>query len=174
LIIYHCARSEDSFISRDLAGRKQIWETSNWYKKMNMPLEDVGAHYTVEQVNSFKVPELKDILAYWDEVRAATLKQLDSMTPEQFDKKVKMPWAEFPAGAIFSLIFGHTSQHIGECSYLRGLQRGMDKWPYFRLHQQSLRVISGIIYCLMPGDALKFFTITHTDVIIHLEYYIFS
>ncbi len=127
LIIYHCARSEDSFISRDLAGRKQIWETSNWYKKMNMPLEDVGAHYTVEQVNSFKVPDLKDILAYWDEVRAATLKQLDSMTPEQFDKKVKMPWAEFPAGAIFSLIFGHTSQHIGECSYLRGLQRGMDK-----------------------------------------------
>jgi hypothetical protein len=127
LILYHCARSEDSFVQGTLAGQKQIWEAGKWYQKLNLPLEDGGAHYTVEQVNTFKVPEIKDILAYWDAVRAGTLAYLDSMTPDQFDKRIKLPWGEFPAAGIFSLVVGHTSGHIGECSYLRGLQRGMDK-----------------------------------------------
>jgi hypothetical protein len=127
LILYHCARSEDSFVQGTLAGQKQIWETGKWYPKLGFTLEDGGAHYTVDQVNAFKVPDLKDILAYWDEVRAGTLKYLDTMTPEQFDKKIKMPWAEFPAAGVFSIIVSHTSSHVGEIGYLRGLQRGMDK-----------------------------------------------
>lgn len=127
LILYHCARSEDSFIQGTLAGQKQIWETGNWYQKMNKPLEDGGAHYTIEQVNSFQVPDLKDILEYYDAVRAATLKYLDSLNPADFEKKVQLPFGEFNVAGIFSLTASHTSQHIGEMSYLRGLQRGMDK-----------------------------------------------
>jgi uncharacterized damage-inducible protein DinB len=127
LILFHCARAEDSFIHGMLQNTKQIWETGGWCKKMNKPVEDGGAHYTVDQVNAFEVPQLKDILAYWDVVRADTLKYLDSLTMEQMDRKIKLPWAEMTVAGIFSLIVGHTSQHIGEMSYLRGLLRGMDK-----------------------------------------------
>ena len=127
LILFHCARSEDSFIQGALAGGKQIWETADWYKKMNKPLDDGGAHYTVDQVNSYEVPDIKDLLAYWEIVRAGTLKYLEGMSAADFDRKIKMPWGEFTAAGIFSLIAGHTSQHIGEMGYLRGLLRGMDK-----------------------------------------------
>jgi hypothetical protein len=38
-----------------------------------------------------------------------------------------MPWGEFNVAGIFSIIISHTSGHIGEIAYLRGLLRGMDK-----------------------------------------------
>jgi len=128
LILYHCARSEDSFVQGRLAGEKEIWEKEGWYKKLNKPLEDGGAHYTVEQVNSFQVPDLKDILAYYDVVRAKTLQYVQGMTADKFDQKITMPhFGEISVAGVFALIVGHTSGHIGEISYLRGMQRGMDK-----------------------------------------------
>lgn len=127
LILYHCARSEDSFVQGTLAGSRQIWEVDKWYEKMNKPVEDGGAHYTIDQVNAFQVPDMKDILEYYDAVRAATLKYLANLDPSEFEKKIKLPFGEFTVAGILALISGHTSQHIGEISYLRGLQRGMDK-----------------------------------------------
>ncbi|HSW58402.1 MAG TPA: DinB family protein [Dehalococcoidales bacterium] len=125
LILFHCARSEDHFVQGTLTKKPQIFE--KWYKKMNKALEDGGAHYTLEQVNAFVVPDMKDILAYWAEVRKATLEYLDSLKASDFDKKVKLPWGEFNVAGIFSIIAGHTSGHLGEVAYLRGMFRGMDK-----------------------------------------------
>ncbi len=94
---------------------------------MNLPESEAGAHYTVEQVNAFKVPPVGDILAYYDAVRKETQDYLMNLKPEDFDKKVKLPFGEFSVAGIFSIISGHSSQHVGEMSYLRGIQRGMDK-----------------------------------------------
>jgi len=128
LVLFHMARSEDSFVQARIQGKPQVWETEKWYKKLNLAENEAGAHYTVEQVNAFPVPELKDVLAYYDTVRARTMDYLKGVTPGTFDKKITLPhFGEITVGAIFSIIIGHTSQHIGEISYLRGLQRGMDK-----------------------------------------------
>jgi hypothetical protein len=128
LIYYHIARSEDAFIQSRLQNQKEIWETETWCQKLCLPVTDGGAHYTVDQVNAFQVPPLKDMLAYYEAVRAKTLKYLETFTPDQFDKKITMQFlGEVPIAAIFSFIASHTSQHIGEMAYLRGLQRGMDK-----------------------------------------------
>jgi hypothetical protein len=125
LILYHCARSEDSFINRNLAQRPQVFE--KWYQKMNKPLEDGGAHYTIDQVNAFEVPALKDILAYWAEVRQSTLAYLAGMSEADMDRKVNMMRGEVPVASVFTIIVSHTAGHIGEMAYLRGLYRGMDK-----------------------------------------------
>jgi uncharacterized damage-inducible protein DinB len=125
LILFHCARSEDHFVSETLSKKTQVFD--KWYKKMNKTLEDGGAHYTVDQVNAFVVPDLKDILAYWAEVRKATIVYIDSLTDADLEKKIKMPWGEFTVAGILSLTVSHTTGHIGEMSYLRGLYRGMDK-----------------------------------------------
>jgi hypothetical protein len=125
LILYHCARSEDHFIQETLTKKPQVFE--KWCKKMNKALEDGGAHYTVDQVNCFDVPDLKDIMTYWAEARKATIAYVDSLSEADFDKKVKMPWGEFNVAGILSLIVAHTSGHVGEMGYLRGLHRGMDK-----------------------------------------------
>lgn len=128
LLLYHIARSEDSFVQERLREKKAVWETGKWYTKLNMKKDEAGAHYTVEQVNAFPVPELAGVMEYSAAVSAQTKAYLDTMKAADFDKKITMPhFGEMPVAVIFSIIVSHASQHIGEVSYLRGLQRGMDK-----------------------------------------------
>jgi len=88
---------------------------------------------------------LKDLMAYAEAVRKQTLKYLKGLIPEDFDKKVDMPppparmvtpsGSPAPSRPTFNLTVGlmllmlvtHLSQHVGEISYIRGLQRGIDK-----------------------------------------------
>jgi uncharacterized damage-inducible protein DinB len=127
LILFHVARSEDTFIHKFLQGKPQIWESGKWYTRLNKAENETGSHYTMDQVNSFSVPNLKDFQEYYGAVRASTLDYLNGLNPAEFDKAVKLPFGEFTVAGVFSLIVGHTSQHMGEISYLRGLLRGMDK-----------------------------------------------
>lgn len=127
LILFHVARSEDSFIQARLKEKPEVWATKKWYEKLNVPKDAAGAHYTAEQVNAFPVPKLDGLLAYATAVRTETKKYLDSLTAENFDRKITMPhFGEMPVAVIFSIIVGHAAQHTGEISYLRGLQRGID------------------------------------------------
>jgi hypothetical protein len=127
LILFHMTRSEDSFIQARLQDKPQVWETGKWFKKLNLAENEVGGHFTPQQVNAFPVPGLEDILSYHAAVRAQTLAYLDTMTAAAFDKKITMPhFGERSTGDVFSIVIGHSSQHIGEISYLRGLQRGME------------------------------------------------
>ena len=128
LILLHMARSEDNFIQTRVKAEPQIWESEKWYEKLNLPVKEDGAHHTVEEVNAFKLPPLKDILAYYDAVRAKTKEYLKGMKPEELDKIITFQnFGDLPVASVFSLIVAHGSQHVGEISYLRGLQRGMDK-----------------------------------------------
>jgi hypothetical protein len=128
LLLFHVARSEDSMIQGILQENPEIWKSEKWYEKLSLSVEEEGSHYTAEQVNAFQVPELIDIMAYYDAVRACTKEYLRGMDLEEFDKEVTFPnYGELPTATIFSVIVSHTSEHIGEMSYLRGLQRGMDK-----------------------------------------------
>jgi len=127
LIAYHVARFEDSVIQTRVQGKAQIWESEKWYQKLSLPLEDIGAHYTVEQVNAFIVPANVDIKAYADSVRAKTIEYLNGVSPDELNRKITMRMGDMPIGSVFALLVGHTFQHIGEMSYLRGMQRGMDK-----------------------------------------------
>ncbi len=128
LILFHVVRSEDSMMQGILQEKPEIWKSEKWYEKLNLSVEEEGGHYTVEQVNAFQVPELSDIMAYYDAVRARTKECLRGMELEEFYKEVTFPnFGELPTANIFSIIVAHTSEHIGEISYLRGLQRGMDK-----------------------------------------------
>jgi hypothetical protein len=126
LILFHVARAEDSFMHSDKS--PELYETGKWYTKMGMKLEDSGAHFkNAEEVNCFKVPKLAQIMAYTAAVRKQTLATLAKMKPADFEKKIKMPWGEFPLAFMFNITIGHANQHMGEVSYLRGMQRGMDK-----------------------------------------------
>lgn len=128
LILFHLARSEDSIMQGMLQKKTSIWESEKWFEKLGLNKEEEGSHYTVDQVNAFKVPELAKIIEYYDAVRAKTKETLRSMSVEALDEKVTFPnFGEMPKAALFSFVIGHTNQHIGEISYLRGMQRGMDK-----------------------------------------------
>ena len=128
LILFHTVRSEDQFVQTRLQGKPQVWESEKWYAKLNMAESEAGSHFTADQVNAFPVLEAKDLFAYYDSVRGHTKEYLNGLTPDAFDKKVAMPpFGDISVAMIFSIVVSHTAQHIGEISYLRGLQRGMDK-----------------------------------------------
>ncbi|MDA8137725.1 MAG: DinB family protein [Desulfobacteraceae bacterium] len=128
LILFHMARTEDALVQGLLQKVAAVWDTETWHETLGLAKEESGSHYTVDQVNAFKVPELAKILAYYDAVRAKTKEKLRSMPVEAFDEKIMFPHVgEMTIGAFFAIIITHTAEHIGEISYLRGMQRGMDK-----------------------------------------------
>jgi uncharacterized damage-inducible protein DinB len=141
LILFHMARSEDSFVNSFIQGKPQVWETGKWYVKLNKAIDDRGAHYTAEQCIAFEMPDLKDLQAYSDAVRKQTQEYLNGLTPDELNRRVETPSSSSgtqPAaprrlpfepivGVMLSFTVIHLAQHAGEISYLRGLQRGMDK-----------------------------------------------
>jgi uncharacterized damage-inducible protein DinB len=128
LILFHMARTEDSIIHSRVKGQAQIWESEKWYEKLNLAREEDGSHYTAEQVTAFRVPPLEDLLAYCDAVRAKTKECLRGTQPEEMDRNISFgKYGDLPLATTFSFIVAHASEHIGEISYLRGMQRGLDK-----------------------------------------------
>ncbi len=127
LILFHIYKTEDSFVHTMLQEKKELWETDKWYEKLNLPVTEASAHYTVEQVDNFKVPKLQPILDYGAAVRKASLAYLDTLKPADFDKQIKMRFGPMPMAVVFSILISHAATHTGEMSYIRGLKRGMDK-----------------------------------------------
>lgn len=138
LILFHMLRIEDSSTYSLLQGKPQLWESQKWHLKMSKAVDDGGAHYTAEQVATFVVPPIPVLMSYAESVHKATFTYLKSLSSEEFNKKVIIPprpgpprpspFGENPtAGFMWQMLVTHLAQHAGEISYLRGLQRGMDK-----------------------------------------------
>lgn len=126
LILFHVFRTEDSMLNEDKT--QTVWAKGKWYEKMGLDQKEEGAHFkSADEVNAFKVPKLEKILSYGKAVRRQTLAKLNKAKAADFEGTVKMPWGEFPKAGIWSMIVGHANGHFGEMSYLRGIQRGMDK-----------------------------------------------
>jgi uncharacterized damage-inducible protein DinB len=127
LILFHVFKSEDSFIQERLKEKQSIWESGKWYEKLNMPKDEAGAHYTADQVNAFPVPKLNDLLAYGTAVRNETKAYIDAISADDFDAIISMqPFGDMPKAFLLSLTVSHAAGHLGEMSYIRGLQRGLD------------------------------------------------
>jgi hypothetical protein len=135
------AHTEDSTIQQRLQGKPQLWDSEKWYEKLKRDAKDHGAHYTPEQVNSFAVSDTKDLLGYMEALRAKTLEFVNGLRPDDFDRKITLPAfgpppapgaparppMELSVGSMLLMLVTHLAQHNGEISYIRGLQRGMDK-----------------------------------------------
>ena len=141
LIFFHLTRYEDVILQGRIQAKTELWESGNWYRKFGKDTGDNGSNYTEEQVAAFVVPKIEDMLSYAGEVRKATLEYLDGITSDDFDRKLALPARPAPpggrpsgtprpqptVGSMLLMSVTHSSQHDGEISFLRGLQRGMDR-----------------------------------------------
>ena len=129
-LLYHMTRTEDRFVSANILEQPTEWISGRWAQKLGIPETDSGGFgYTAEMVAAFPVPGLPDLQAYADAVRKKTNETLDGMTSEQTDRIVKVggPFGDVPLGRLWAIIYSNITQHVGEISYLRGLQRGINK-----------------------------------------------
>jgi len=149
LIFFNMARLEDSSMQSRLQGKPHIWESEKWCEKLGKDVKDSGGHYTAEQVAAFVVPKMEDLMGYSDAVRGRTLEYLKNAPSDEFRRKITLPPPpvsvpprgapaampgqsgrpplEITVGQMLVMTLTHLAQHAGEISYLRGLQRGMDK-----------------------------------------------
>jgi uncharacterized damage-inducible protein DinB len=127
LILFHVYKTEDSFIHEMLQQKKTLWEKEKWYDKLGLPVTEEGGHYTIEQVDAFKVPQLQAIFDYGAAVRKDTLAYIDTIKPADLDREIEMRFGPMPLAMVINILISHVAQHTGEISYLRGLQRGLDK-----------------------------------------------
>lgn len=141
IILFHSGRLEDSTVQSRLQGKPQIWESEDWYLRLQRDAKDSGGHYTAEQVAAFTVSDTKELIAYIEALRAKTLDYVKSLKEDDFDRKITLapipahpqggpparPPMELGVGSMLLMLVTHLAQHNGEISYIRGLQRGMDK-----------------------------------------------
>lgn len=127
LTLFHTFRTEDFFVQELMRSLPQVWVKDKWYVRFNLPEEERGRHYKAEQVKAFVAPDLVLLRGYNTAVRAETLEYLKDLKPEDFHRKITTPRSETTVAGFFSNIVIHTAQHTGEVSYLRGLQRGLNR-----------------------------------------------
>ena len=125
-LLWHMLRTEDIMIQRFAQRKQEIYEAEGWSAKLGTPPGETGYNYSLEQMTKFTVPKLEDLLAYGKSVSEHTLIYLRSLTAEKFDEKVRPNRTE-TIGEIFGTVVAHLNQHVGQISYLRGLQKGLNK-----------------------------------------------
>ncbi len=128
IILLHQARFEDTFIQTRIMAKPQVWEAEKWYEKMHLTVDDTASRLTLEQITAFKVPEVKLMLDYAEAVRTRTLRYVKAMDDEEIDRVVNHPrFGDVSVGFMLNVVVTHLHQHAGDMSYIRGLQRGLDK-----------------------------------------------
>jgi hypothetical protein len=112
-----------------LQGKPEEWETGKWAARMGFEedFKDSGWGYTAEQLSSFAVPKLESMIAYGKAVRAETEKYIAGLSPADFDEVKTTMFGEMPVSTILTMLVGELALHTGHITYVRGLQRGLDK-----------------------------------------------
>ena len=127
-ILWHIVRVEDRFMNSIIQQGNELYETEEWQDKLGTPDQDTGGRYTGEQLQAWPVPKLEILQGYAKSVRDKTLSFLQSVTPEKLSEEVVRPNRPTDSvGGTLGRITTEIALHVGQISYLRGVQRGLDK-----------------------------------------------
>lgn len=128
-ILWHQIRAEDMMINATLLGKPEEWETGKWAVRMGFEedFKDSGWGYTAEQISFFTIPKLEEMIAYGTAVRSEAEKYISGLSPEDFDEVKNTMFGEMPVSNILTMLIGELALHTGHITYIRGLQRGLDK-----------------------------------------------
>lgn len=126
-ILWHMTRVEDFFIQRLAQKAPELYETQGWATKWGTEARDSGGGYTLEQVNSFVVPPLEELVGYREAVRGSTLEYLRQLSPQGLDELPRPDRSPDSLGRVLRRMILELSLHAGQVAYLRGMQRGLNK-----------------------------------------------
>ena len=109
-------------------GEEQLWVTDKWYSRFNRPddSEDVGFWHTPEQVSSFKSPDTKILLDYYQAVLERSRRYFLTLSKTDLDRELKESRFKPPptVGVRLVSIMDDAILHAGQAAYVRGLRHG--------------------------------------------------
>jgi uncharacterized damage-inducible protein DinB len=123
----HCLNSEDFFVQVILQGKRLLWEEGGYMEKTGVK-KTPGYGGGWEEFRHMQV-EIGPLLDYQKTVWAGTDVYLQTLTPEDLERKVKFAGGERSVADMLILSAGHTFSHAGEISALKGVQ-GVKGLPY--------------------------------------------
>lgn len=126
-IMWHQARVEDFFVNRVIRGQVELYEAQGFRDRLGTPPKDTGNSYTVEKLRAWQAPPMETLVAYHQAVRQATLDLLETVTPQKLDEVPKPDRSPESVGIMLMRVITEAAHHVGQMSYLRGMQRGLNK-----------------------------------------------
>ena len=137
-LIWHVARVEDRWTNTFARGIEEVWVRQDWHRRFGLPEKDIGLRFDVDQLSAFPRLSYELLQGYFDAVREETLGLIHGLAPADFDHAPdRSPFPEYPAAVerfagfthalMFRQLIGEEDQHLGQVSYVRGLQRGLNK-----------------------------------------------
>ena len=138
LLFWHISRVEDRLITSFVQGKQEIWISAKWYEKMHLSVEGTGLGYSLDELNKFPKLSQSLLTEYFNLVRKSTSEYLDLMPEKDLDLVLdRIPFPEykssiqyfkgFTIARAFRQLIGELDQHLGQISYIRGMQKGMNK-----------------------------------------------
>jgi hypothetical protein len=123
-IAWHIARAQDRHLS-DVFGVEQLYTTADWYHKFGREADpkDSGTGHSPEQAAAFCAPDTATLLDYHQAVIERCTGLIQAMSAADLDNPPNYLGARSGStiGSWLGGMLGHSYQHLGEISYLRGL-----------------------------------------------------
>lgn len=125
--LLHVVAGEDRFIQSVIQGKPVLWESQAWGARIGVE-NPPGGGKGREEARTTPL-KLAPVLAYQEAVSAATQTYLNSLQPEEFDRKVNFFGGERPVANVLTMLVTNISAHMGEIAVLKGVQ-GVKGLPY--------------------------------------------
>ena len=137
--IWHAYRAEDDLLHGLVMQRPSVFASQGWAERL--PVAQTGATpfgngLSREQIGALRL-DVGALLAYAKAVGASEIAYLESITDDEANVEVKLPFftGVYPkvdvmskAETIAFFAIGHTSEHLGEVQFVKGLM-GMKGAP---------------------------------------------
>ena len=121
---WHLTRGQDRAIA-DLMGEEQLWVKDKWHARFNRPPDpsDTGFGHSLEDLATFKSPDVQTLLAYHHAVLERTKRYISNLSETDLDRELDHP--RFPTvGVRLVAVISDNFQHAGQVAYVHGLLKG--------------------------------------------------
>lgn len=118
-IFLHVVAIEDSYIQQVILGKARLWDREGWEEKIGSRAPWRGENW--DDLKG-KYMTLEEIAQFQEVVRGATDAYLDSLTPEELDRRVDFEGRERRIGDVLAMLIVHNLSHAGEIAALKGVQ----------------------------------------------------
>ena len=134
-LVWHYGRTLDRWLHTRLKGDAQVWEISEWAKRLGRApakSDDTGYGFTIDDLKAYKAPDRGDLLDYIAAVHKDAVEFFESLSQTDFDNLI----VTNPRGGTINLaimcqqLLWEFNQHGGQIGYLRGQQRGLEDPGY--------------------------------------------
>jgi len=123
-ILWHCVRTEDNVLNLLLQKKKTVWNAEGWDEKLGMDPRTQGTGMSAEEAAGVRIRDIGEFKKYMESAFKSTEAFLETVKEEDLEQVHDLPF--LGKRNLYQLIGGiilhHGANHLGEISYVKGLQ----------------------------------------------------